>query len=55
MQINQKSIKDFQRIYQRKTGKKISISEARELGGKVFDLFMAIYEPIENKNETPTK
>ncbi len=52
MQLSQKSIKTFQGIFKRKTGKAITEKEAQEIGSKAFDLFMAIYNPVEdNKYE----
>lgn len=47
--LSKESVAKFQEIYKKKTGKEISISEARELGGKVFDLFMEIYTPLEDE------
>lgn len=49
MQLKQESIKAFQGIYKRKTGKDLDEKEAQEIGGKVFDLFMAIYNPLEEE------
>ena len=49
--LSDKQIEQFQNIYQRKTGKAVDKKEARELGEKVCNLFMAIYDLSENSIE----
>ncbi len=45
MKINQEAIAEFQELYERRFGKKISNEEAQEKGLKLITLIKAVVKP----------
>jgi hypothetical protein len=50
MQLSQKAINDFKKIYFMEVGKRISDNQANEMGSKLLNFFKLIYKPIPKKN-----
>jgi len=46
MQLTDKEIAEFQRIYEKEFGVKISKQDALEQGTKLINLVKAVYQPI---------
>lgn len=46
MQLTDKEITEFQRIYEKEFGVKISKKDALEQGTKLINLVKAVYQPI---------
>lgn len=50
MQLSDKHILQFQKLYQEEYGIALSHKEALERGSKLVDLFRIIYKPITEEN-----
>jgi len=46
MNLPKKAIKEFQKLWFKHTGKRISEDKAREEGNKLIELLRIIYQPI---------
>lgn len=56
MQITDQQIAEFQRIYEKEFGVKISKKDALEQGTKLLVLMKAVYQPIPSQgHKTPQK
>jgi len=53
--INSEAIKEFQDIYLKEYGKKLTNEQASELGKRLLNLFKLIYRPIKIKNKQEFK
>ncbi|QQS61698.1 MAG: hypothetical protein IPN70_02085 [Candidatus Moraniibacteriota bacterium] len=48
--ITESDAKKFQELYEKETGKKISLKEAFELAENLVDMVRLIYKPIKKKD-----
>lgn len=53
--INEKDAIEFQKLYEKETGEKISFELSFEIAENVVELFRLIYKPIRKGSEVCTK